>query len=159
MLIAPVRVPTFAECWTEEWAIKKDILGNFRMAVGGKTDELVEDDDVIDSADDELPPTLQEVSTGGKKRKSRSEGQEPMFYQALKSVELWKEVIHSLYIKTVVVFTAGDGNLIEACLLSGVPCLVLRLNTRHVFLCFAHMFRNMCLCSVAFVFRSIHFAT
>ena len=118
-LLAPVRVPTYEEIWILNWEVKRQALGSHRMAVGGVTEkpdpDAGEEDDDID--EDELPPTLQEVTDKkAKKRNSRFEGEEPVYYQSLKSPELWEEAINSLCIGHIVLFTAGDGACIEACL-------------------------------------------
>ena len=118
-LLAPVRVPTYEEIWTLKWEVKRQALGSHRMAVGGVTEKPDPDagDEYDDIDEDELPPTLQEVTDKkAKKRKSRFEGEEPVYYQSLKSPQLWEEAINSFCIGHIVLFTAGDGACIEACL-------------------------------------------
>lgn len=117
-LLAPVRVPTYEEIWTLKWEVKRQALGSHRMAVGGVTEKADPDEGEDDDIDeDELPPTLQEVTDKkAKKRKSRFEGEEPVYYQSLKSPQLWEEAINSFCIGHIVLFTAGDGACIEACL-------------------------------------------
>ena len=102
--------------WALSYASKKDIFESFRLRVGGPTP----DDD--DEAPDEVPPSLEELhrktdKSKIKPRTSREEGEEPVFYQSLKTKALWAETIHSASCrKAVVVFTGGDGALLEACL-------------------------------------------
>ena len=137
-LIAPVPVPGLAECWNLPWATKKDLLGNFRMAVGGKTDE--EDADVDDNAadddaadEDDLPPALDAKGARKARRKDRDEGVEPVFYQSMKSVAAWEEVLHSLCItKALVVLTAGDGNVLLAALKLNIPVIAFCLSPEHI---------------------------
>ena len=45
-----------------------------------------------DDADDDLLPALQEVLSHKKKRQSRNEGEQPIFYQSMKSVDFWEDV-------------------------------------------------------------------
>ncbi len=130
-LLAPVPVPRFEETWTLPWATKKDLLGPFRMPVGGRTDGG--DDEEEEDEEDELPPTVQELAGQRKKRKTRAEGEEPLFYQSLKSVELWEEVLHSVCVnKAVVAFTVGDGNLLEACLKLNIPAVGFCMTPAHM---------------------------
>ena len=89
----------------------------FPSEVGGPTPD---DDD--DEAPDEVPPSFEELhrktdKSKIKPRASREEGRRLLFYQSLKTKALWAELIHSTSCrKAVVVFTGGDGTLLEACL-------------------------------------------
>ena len=114
--LAPAKVLGCDELWALSYASKKGIFESFRLRVGGPAEE--DDDD----AEDEVPPSLEELhgkqaKSKIKPRTSRDEGEEPVFYQSLKTKALWEEIIHTTSCrKAVVVFTGGDGTLLEACL-------------------------------------------
>ena len=115
-LLAPVKVQGYDDMWALPYNTKKGIFDTFRLKVGGPVDDEEEE------GDEEVPPSIVELQEGThrskiKPRTSREEGDEPVFYQSLKSKELWMELIHTTSCqKAVVTFTAGDGSLLEACL-------------------------------------------
>jgi len=87
-LLAPVVVPGYEEGWCMPFKEKIELLGDFRIRVGGANE--VESD--VDEEEDEVPPSISEIAWRGQKRKSCDEGTEPAFYHNLKSRHLWVEL-------------------------------------------------------------------
>jgi len=143
-LIAPVPVSTLnANSWCATLDEKKDIFGRFRLMVGGKPCEDDDDDDEAEDADHFPPIAAAYEEPSPKKRKTRSDGAlEPVFYQSVKSVALWTEVLHGLAVDRVVMFNAGDCQLLEACLLAKLPALGFSFTEKHAELARARLTRR-----------------
>ena len=119
--LGPVSVPDWAKAWALSFGTKKVLYGPNRVAVGGKSDEGVDDEDeeaeedfAEDAADrDLIPPALQQTTA----RKTRDdESIEPVFYQSMFSPTFYAELIHSYNLKLIIHLTAGDGNCADACM-------------------------------------------
>ena len=115
--MAPVPVLGYEDTWSLPYEVKKGMIESFKLRVGGPLEESE------DWEDDELPPSIEELKgvKKAKQRKSREEGEEPVFYQSLKKPELWMELIHTSghtdgCRRLVVVYNSGDGAVLEACL-------------------------------------------
>ena len=132
-LLGPVIVPPVSDVWSMSFDEKRELFGPCRMAVGGPTDnggQPEEDDDA--GGEDEIPPGMDELRGETKKRrKNRSVGVEPVFYQSLKSCTLWRELLHSYNVKNVVSFTAGDTSLLEACIIDNIPAVAFAMTKKH----------------------------
>ena len=102
-----------------------------------------EDDQPEDMTDTHLPPSLVEYQPSAKKRKTRADGEpEPVFYQSMKSAVLWSEILYGLCVDRVVAFTAGDGLLLEACLMAQIPALGFCFTQKHADGLFARLVRR-----------------
>ena len=126
-LLAPVSVPSLKDCFAGTFKTKREAFGEYRLLVGGKdgnddNDEANNEEDV--EMDDEVPWSVGELETGGKKRKrtQRDDDQlEPMFYHGHKCEKLWQELLHSANVKKAVAFTPGDGAILHACMIDEIP--------------------------------------
>lgn len=135
--LGPVHVPDWSSSWALPFDAKKALYGPNRVAVGGRSDEGVEegDDDEEgdeDEADDRdlIPPAINQKPEGRKTRDDDS--LEPVFYQSLLSPTFWSEVIHSYNLRLIIHLTAGDTSCAEACMQARIGYVGITFNDHHL---------------------------
>ena len=137
-VISEVVLDEFTETgvWALSFGQKKELFGQFRAPVGGKTSDS--DDDVqADEAAGDAPLTVG-ASKGTKKQPRPSENVEPVFYHAYPQ-NFYESLINDNCLNAVINLTAGDGNCAKACLKQGVGCISLCFTEAHRTLLHDHL--------------------
>lgn len=138
--LGPINAPDWATSWALSFERKKVLYGPNRVAVGGKSDEGV-DEGVDDEEEDELggddatdrdliPPSVQSAS--GIRKTRDDESIEPVLYQSMFSPTFYAELIHSYNLKLIIHLTAGDGNCAAACVEAKVGYVGVVFNDDHL---------------------------
>jgi hypothetical protein len=118
-----VMWPDPSTLWKTTFKRKKDMLGDARVAVGGRDDSTEEGSDMeVDEAAEDQPKKKQIIN------KRADSDIEPAFYHA-PTVELMEEIMHLVSsdgtpkhrIRGVIDFTPGEGTMARAALNNNIP--------------------------------------
>ena len=129
-VISEVVLDEFTETgvWALSFGRKKELYGQFRAAVGGKTSDS--DDDVqADEHAGDAPLTVG-PDKGTKKQPRPNENMEPVFYHAYPQ-KFYESLINDNCLNAVINLTASDGNCAKACMQQGVGCTLLCFTDAH----------------------------